>query len=117
MGAADFSRGYVIGQTYTYIEQVITGAKLAAQLGCSEAHLDEVLAAITAEGCRSMVEARGYGRVSVWIFKQDFVGSLIEQMSQESTPPTLTGVWSMGKLFGYSDSQIGTYLRDQGLVK
>jgi hypothetical protein len=115
--AADFSLGYVMGQAYAYMEQVTTGAKLAAQLGCSDAQLDEVLAVIAAEGCHSMVETRGYGRVSVWIFKQDFVRSLIEQMSKDATPPTIAGVWATGKLFGYSDSEIGTYLRDRGLVK
>jgi hypothetical protein len=114
---AAFALGFVLGQTNAYVEQVKTGAKLAAQIGCSKAHLPDVIAAVTEEKCEVLVEDREYDRVAVWMFRLPFVRTLIEQMSQKTTPPTAGGVWAMGKLFGYSDSEIGAYLQVHELVK
>jgi len=111
-----FSRGFVLGQTTAYIEQVSTGAKLAAQVGCSEDYVQDVLSTVNDQKCEAIVENREYGRVAIWIFRHPFVRTLIEQMSKD-TPPTAAGVWAMGKLFGYSDSEIGVYLQLHGLLK
>ena len=86
------------------IEQVMTGAKPAAQLGCAKEYLNDVLSAVRDEGCEAVIEEREHGRVAVWIFRIPFVRILIEQMSQKATPPTASEVWAMGKLFGYSNS-------------
>lgn len=113
----DFSLGFVMGQTHAYLEQVVTGAKLAAQLGCSAVYVDDVTEEVGRQGCQSVVEYRSPDRVAVWMFKQDFVRCLIEEMHQNNTPPTAMGVWAMGKLFGYSDAEIGPYLHEHGLIK
>jgi len=115
--ASSFCRGFVLGQTAAYIEQVITGAKLAAQLGCGKGHLDDVLLAVRDQGCESIIEERGDDRIAIWIFRLPFVRQLIEEISREATPPTAAGVWAMGKLFGYSDSEIGVFLQSSGLLR
>ena len=113
----DYALGFVLGQVSVYLEQIRTGTKLAAQLGCSAAHVDEVAKAVGQEDCHSVIEYRSADRVAVWIFKEDFVRALIEELGQNATPPTAAGVWAMGKLFGYSDAAIGPYLREHGLIK
>ena len=110
-----FSLGFVMGQTSAYIEQVLAGAKLAAQIGCSKEHVQEVINAAGRDGCRCIVEDREYGRVAVWIFRSPFVRALIEEFSRNATPPTAAGVWAMGKLFGYSDDAVGDYLQQHNL--
>ena len=112
-----FEAGYVLGQASVYIEQVLAGAKLAAQLGCSKVYMDDVVSIVRANDCLAKVEERGYGRIAVWIFRHSYVSDLIDQLSKETTLPTASGVWSMGKLFGYSDSEIGAFLEAHGLTK
>jgi hypothetical protein len=109
--AESFERGFVLGQVTTYCEQVITGAKLAAQVGCKRGMVPEVL---DCEGCSALQEDWTADRVSIWIFKYPFVRVLISEL-HKSAPPTAAGVWSMGKLFGYSDAEIGAYLRNNRL--
>jgi hypothetical protein len=116
-GNGAYSLGFVLGQVSVYLEQILTGAKLAAQLGCSNAHVDDITKAVGEDGCQSIIEYRSADRVSVWIFKEDFVRTLIAELGQNATPPTAAGVWAMGKLFGYSDAAIGPYLREHGLIK
>jgi hypothetical protein len=109
--------GFVTGQACAYVEQVIAGAKLAAQIGCSKDRLPDVISAIEGNGCQYKIEDRGFERVAVWIYKQPFVAALIDDMQKKTTPPTAPEVWSMGKLFGYSDYEIGAYLQAHGLIK
>ncbi len=111
-----FSLGFVLGQTNAYLEQVIAGAKLAAQIGCSADHMADVVATIEQEQCFSIVEHRTTDRVGIWMFKHSFVRELIEALKQDATPPTAAEVWAMGKLFGYSDAEIGRYLHAHGLI-
>jgi hypothetical protein len=118
MAAKDgYALGFVLGQVSVYLEQVRTGAKLAAQLGCSTVYVDEIVKAVDKDGCQFAIEDRTAERVAVWIFKEDFVRTLITELGQNATPPTAAGVWAMGKLFGYSDAAIGPYLHEHGLIK
>jgi hypothetical protein len=116
-GKGTYSLGFVLGQVSVYLEQVLTGAKLAAQLGCSAVYVDDILKVVAEDGCQSIIEYRSADRVAVWIFKEDFVRTLIAESEQNATPPSALGVWAMGKLFGYSDAAIGPYLREHGLIK
>lgn len=112
----DFALGFVLGQAAAYIEQVIAGAKLAAQIGCATEHVRRVIEAAEQDGCHTMVEDRGDGRSGVWIFRSAFVRNIIEELGKQATPPTAAGVWAMGKLFGYSDPAIGEYLQAHKLI-
>jgi hypothetical protein len=112
-----YSLGFVLGQVSVYLEQVRSGTKLAAQLGCSRVYIDEIVRAVGADGCHFVIENRTADRVAVWIYKEDFVRTLIAELGQNATPPTAAGVWAMGKLFGYADAVIGPYLHEHGLIK
>ena len=114
---AAFIRGFVTGQASAYIEQVVAGAKLAAQIGCSKEHVQEIVALAARDNCEAVVEDRPHHRAAIWIFRAPFVRAIIQEFSQNATPPTAAGVWAMGKLFGYSDSAIDGYLREHGLIK
>ena len=112
----EFARGFVLGQATAYIEQVIAGAKLAAQIGCAREYLQEVVLAAERDGCGTLVQDRDHGRVAIWIFRASFVRELIASFKEKAHPPTASDVWAMGKLFGYSDSAIEAYLQAHGLT-
>lgn len=112
-----FALGFVLGQTTAYIEQVIAGAKLAAQIGCANEYVQDVVDCAVRDGCLTLVEDRECGRAAIWIFRAPFVRDLIDEFNKSATPPTAAGVWGMGKLFGYSDSAIGDYLQQHGLIR
>jgi hypothetical protein len=111
----EFALGYVLGQAETYIEQINAGAKLAAQLGCSDEHVAEVVAAAATAGCETIVQEREFGRSAVWIFRHDYVRRVIESFAEKTTPPTASEVWAMGKLFSYSDVAIANYIREHNI--
>ena len=114
---SDFALGFVLGQATAYIEQVNAGAKLAAQIGCANAHVQDVTKAAERDGCTTIVEDRGFGRASVWIFRSPFVRELIAGFNEKAHAPTALDVWAMGKLFGYSDSAIEAYIQAHGLFR
>lgn len=115
-GIIAFQQGYFIGKAETYCEQIIAGAKLAAVFRCRREYLRRVLGLIKAEGLKFTVLDSREIHVQIWIYKYPFVRSLIEVTSKNTTP-TAYSVWATGKLFGYSDAEIGAYLCNQGLVK
>lgn len=113
----DFALGFVLGQTEAYIEQVLAGAKLAAQLGCAEEYCEDVVTTAARCGCETLIEKREHNRVAVWIFRFSFVRELIREFSREATPPNAAGVWAVGKLFGYGDAEIAAYLEAHQLTR
>ena len=104
---ADWERLFVMGQLCTYIEQVCTGAKLACQFGCHASHMGWIEETVAKEGCRIWVDRERSGdRFAVWVFKHEYVGSVIAELSARSTtPPTVLEVWCAGKLFGLFKSR------------
>ena len=113
----DFALGFVLGQASAYIEQVNAGAKLAAQIGCAEEYVPNVVDAATKDGCSTIIEDRGFGRAAVWIFRASFVRSVIADFNKKTHTSSASDVWAMGKLFGYSDSAIEAYIQAHGLFR
>lgn len=107
--------GFVLGQCEIYCEPVRAGAKLAAQTGCPRELERQATAHIARAGLSCIVEPWCETHVTIWIFKYPFVRKLIEEINADA-PVTALRVWAMGKLFGYSDVEIGRYLGEHGLV-
>jgi hypothetical protein len=106
-GADRYIEGFLCGQALAYCEQIRTGARLVAQLAFDASYERQVLARIRAEGCRVRIERRS-GRVSVWIFRRARVERLIRAFSH--APPSVIGLWGMGKLFGYGDREVTEFI-------
>lgn len=110
-----FESGFVSGQAAAYCEQVRNGGKLAAQINCDSTYAELVEALAAEEGCRCVIEFLAPGRVSLWLYRHEFVAGLISHF--QSTAPSEAGIWSMGKLFGYSDDQIARFIQDTSLTQ
>src|SRR4051794_35801409 len=115
--AEAYTRGFVEGQSDTYCEQVLNGAKFAAQLGCARDFLPDVERVVAQRGCVSLVEEREFGRVGVWIFRNDFARQLFEEYRAGSVLPKAAATWFMGKIFGYADSDVITYIEEHDILK
>ena len=111
-----FAEGFALGHVSVYCEQVAAGSKLAAQMGIDSRWVDYVCDYVRGAGLRSLIGSRrSEDRTSVWIFKYQFVEKIIQSLSSDEDPVKETGVWSMGKLFGYSDAEIARFLGENGL--
>ena len=110
---AAFGRGLLIGQIAVHCEHVVSGGKLAAQIGCQKECIETAIQAIISGGCSYMVEEGGSSdRVAVWIYKHSIAAMLIEEL-RNKTAPSAVDVVITGKLFGYSDHEIESYITGQ----
>src|ERR1700678_1755090 len=77
---AAFGRGLLIGQIAVHCEHVVSGGKLAAQIGCQKDCVETAIQAITSGGCSYIIEEAGSpDRVAVWIYKQSIAAVLIAE--------------------------------------
>lgn len=111
---------FLIGQVYTYCEQVDTGNKLVAELNIKKDQYDEIIYIIASRGLSyKFCYFDQTLRYNVWIYKYPFVAKLIESFlmgeSDKATPES-QDVWVVGKLFGYSDYEIMRFIEAQGLT-
>lgn len=106
-----FGLGLMYGQITVHCEHVLSGGKLAAQLGCSRDNVGLACDAIKREGCQFIVEEDAPDRVSIWIYKKAIAKTLIRVLEKESAP-SLSGAIISGKLFGYSDNEIENYVTE-----
>jgi hypothetical protein len=97
--------GFLEGQAVAYCERVNTGCSLATQLVCPAVYRDQILEIIRQEGCKSSTIPHDHGRVSIWIYREETVKRLIEDL-QASTQTAELRIWCMGKLLGYSDYEV-----------
>jgi hypothetical protein len=101
--------GFLDGQARAYCEQVRLGSRLAGAINCHQEHAERLRLLIAQEGCRVLVIPAEADRVSVWIYRYEFLEAIIGRLSDQDTPGPFH-VWAMGKLFGYADSEIAAYV-------
>jgi hypothetical protein len=110
---AAFGRGLLLGQIAVHCEHVVSGGKLAAQIGCQKESVETAIQAIISGGCSYIIEGVGSpDRVAVWIYKRPIAAVLIEQLKNK-TAPSAADLVITGKLFGYSDHEIESYVTGQ----
>ncbi|MGD0793395.1 MAG: hypothetical protein ABR920_16630 [Terriglobales bacterium] len=107
-----FGMGLMFGQIAVHCEHVLSGGKLAAQIGCSRDNVGLACDAIRREGCQFIVDEKvSSDRVSIWIYKKAIAETLIRVLDRESAP-SLSGAIISGKLFGYADNEIEDYVTE-----
>ena len=112
-----FQQGEASGRAEVYCECVRTGAKLAARIMVRKAILPFVVKTISANEVRYKIEPITDEMALVWIYKYQFVETLIAEISQrEDGAQSLASAWVFGKLFGYSDYEIACYLKEQDYI-
>lgn len=105
-----FGLGLMFGQIAVHCEHVLSGGKLAAQIGCNRDNVALACDAISREGCQFIIgEEVSPDRTSVWIYKKAIAATLIRILDKENAP-SLSGAIISGKLFGYSDNEIENYV-------
>lgn len=112
--------GETIGRVVTYCEQVQAGAKLVGEFGVLRQDTVAVREAVEREGCHVRFVERGSDeRVTAEVFSQEWVAVLLDEMSQgqRDDPPSALDVFMSGKLFGYSDHEIASFLRRRGYIR
>jgi len=110
-----YIEGFLAGQAIAYCERVGTGAGMAAQLVCPDAYVDTLSNLIAAEHCKVLVEPHESGRTSLWIYRDELAKRLI--LALQSTPePSELGIWSMGKLLGYANQDVLTFIERSKLA-
>jgi hypothetical protein len=108
----------IYGQIIVYCEQVLTGTKLIAKLDFNRIYLEMVKKTIKKEKCHAIYRSINKEMSCVIIYKYDFVAILIEQLLlRKKVKITVLDIWATGKMFGYSNYEIGKYLKGHGVVK
>ena len=104
-----YIEGFLAGQAVAYCERVVTGAGLAAQLVCPNAYVETLAQLITKEDCEVLIAPHEYGRTSLWIYRDELAKRLILALQSTSAPSELSA-WSMGKLFGYANQDVLSFI-------
>jgi hypothetical protein len=114
MDVNSYTEGFLAGQVVAYCEQVKTGSRLAGQIDCDERYASTLANLIRGEDCFVKVEGLCEGRVSLWIYRQELVSQVIDNL--QSAPKSEVGMWSMGKLLGYADCEIVRFVESSRLA-
>lgn len=109
-GVDRYIEGFLAGQVVAYCERVNTGSSLAAQLACSKLYVPNLLRLVAQEGCKSLVELYDPDRAAIWIYRDESVKNLIDQVRSGPEPPSDRDIWSTGKLFGYADRDVVNFI-------
>src|SRR5678815_5304673 len=103
-----YVEGFLAGQAIAYCERVTTGMSMAAQLVCPESYKDKICQLVTGEGCKVLAESRGSDQASIWIYRDELAVQLITNL--QSAPASELGIWSMGKLLGYANHEVTSFI-------
>jgi len=106
-----YIEGFLTGQLVAYCEQIRLGSRLAGTINCDRAYVEKLLPIAAQEGCRTEVMAIDNDRVCLWIYKYEFLRRVIGAVESKHAESDL-GMWAMGKLFGYADSDIAKYINE-----
>ena len=102
--------GFLAGQTIAYCEMVSRGVRLAGQLDVPADACQTLAELISSEGCRCRVVSRDAERAAIWIYREPSVERLIEAFESTCPTPADVAIWGMGKILGYSDQDVMTFL-------
>ena len=106
-------------QALVYAQQVATGAKLIATIMVRKDLTDAVSETAAREQCYTTAYAVNEDWTEVVLYKYPFARCLWEELDARQSGQGLPGVldvWTVGKLFGYSDYEIANYLQTKGYV-
>jgi hypothetical protein len=104
-----YIQGFLDGQATAYCEQVRLGSRLAGAINCPEEYAETLRELVVREECHAKVTQDGAGRASVWIYRYEFLGDVIECIERPADGrklPDALATWASGKLFGYADHEI-----------
>jgi hypothetical protein len=110
-----YIEGFLAGQAVAYCERVNTGTGIAAQLVCPDVYMEMLTKLIAEEHCKALVAPHESGRISLWIYRDELAKRIILAL-QSAHAPTELEVWSMGKLFGYANQDVLSFIERSTLA-
>lgn len=111
-----------VGRVLMYYEQVSRGSKLIGQLGVRRCEEPLIRRTVRSEGCRVRLRRCGdEQRSCAALYYYRFVRVLLLDLEREESRrrgrrPPASHVWTTGKLFGYSDYEVGKFLAAKGYI-
>lgn len=102
--------GFLAGQAVAYCEMVTRGVRLAGQLDVPLEARDTLVALIGREGCLARVIERDTDRAAIWIYRDQGVEWLLDALETSFPTPNAIAIWGMGKLLGYGNQDVMTFL-------
>ncbi len=120
-----FIQGDLSGAVGVYCEQVATGSKLVGAVSITRNQIRTVKETVKSQQCRVIFDFpfsnknyKNHG--TAYIYKHKYVLLLMKKFwfdrKRQKTPPTISGIWVTGKMFGYSDFEIAKYLNKHGYI-
>lgn len=103
----DNMNDYLRGQINTYCELVRTG-KPAAIIPVQDRYINDAIEMVGCDNLSYYVESLSEGWNTLWIYKDSYIIEVIKEMPEK--PKTTYDHWVLGKVFGYSDNAIKTFL-------
>ena len=98
---------YLRGKIESYCYQVNRG-KPAAALPVKEKYLEETKRLIKSHSLKLINKDLSQNWTTVWIYKHGHLKEIINKLQQ--APESKFDHWVLGKLFGYSEIEIGNYI-------
>jgi len=105
---------YDMGRIAVQTTLVKRGARPAADIVVLKENAAAIQKAIAEEGLHYISEACGETHIEFTVFKHPHLAEIIRAISKQSDG--LLKHWCWGKLFGYSEREIGRYLSENGFV-
>ena len=100
-----------IGRIDTHCYLIKRGVRAAAMETVNLGAVDEVRKTIRKARLRYAEYQHGENHINFVIFKDKHVGRIFELLEREAGVPVLLRDYIYGKLFGYSEAEIGRFLR------
>ncbi len=101
---ARYFEGFEEGMAIAYGEMVSAGVRLAGCMDIRLASAEGLLALVQKEGLCAHTVRLG-DRAELWIYRDPRARIVIDTLNAHHRANVL-GMWSMGKLFGYSDADV-----------
>ncbi|KOA19343.1 hypothetical protein CLHOM_24490 [Clostridium homopropionicum DSM 5847] len=99
----------------TYCEFVKRG-KPTAMIAIQNRYVDDAIKIVTKiYNLNTYIENLSEGWKILWIYKDNYMLDIIKEMPEQ--PKTVYEHWVLGKIFGYSDESIKTFIETKVLHK
>ncbi|HEY5563425.1 MAG TPA: hypothetical protein VIK72_17025 [Clostridiaceae bacterium] len=111
---ANYLTGVIFGQLNAFCYVIKTGCKPVAMMPMQDRYLEQVKKTIEGtDGLKFYSEYLCEGWTTVYIYKHEYLLEVIK--SSPSKPKTAYDHWVLGKMFGFSDEEIGKYIEGIGI--
>jgi len=108
----NYLTGLIFGELNAYCYMVNKGCKPVAIMSLQNRYVDKAKEKVEkTDGLKFYSEYLCEGWTTIYIYKHDYLLEVIK--SSPSEPKTAYDHWVLGKMFGFSDEEIGKYIESE----